>query len=155
MQRPHVLTRDTVNFRSLIILAAIAAAVLCRPASSRAADPPASVSATGHATLKKRPDILRASIMLQSHGKDMAEAVSKLQPLRDQTKAKLVAAGAVEASIQFADPVEGAGAALTPQQRQMQMFQDMQQRGRKPPPPAGNDDLLHGHGRMALRRRFR
>ncbi len=131
-------SRGTHNFCFLIPLAALAAMVIGNPPAARAANAPASVSATGHATLKKRPDILRASIMIQSHGKDMAEAVSKLQPLRDQTKAKLVASGAVEASIQFADPVEGAGGTLTPQQRQMQMFQEMQQRGnRKPPPPQG------------------
>lgn len=137
MKPARIQIRDARPIPLLLAFGAIAAISLRIPGVCRAADQPASVSATGHATLKKRPDILRAAIVLQSHGKDVAEAISKLHQLRDQTKTKLTTAGAAEASIQFSDPENGAGGAMTPQQRQMQMMQDMQRGNRKPAAPQG------------------
>ncbi len=91
------------------------------------------VSATGQATLKAKPEILRARILLNATGADTKQALDALNKRREAVTAKLVEAGAVKDSLNASEPVVGAGGPLTQQQRQMQMMMRMQQGGNKAP----------------------
>jgi uncharacterized protein YggE len=84
------------------------------------------VTAVGHATLKTRPDVMRAKLLLTADGKDVREAVAALAKRRDDVKQKLITAGATEPSVSFSDTALGNGATSAQQQRMAQIMMAVQ-----------------------------
>ncbi len=109
-----------------VFTGALLATMLCTAVSMGADEP--TVVATGHATLKQRPEILRLMVLVTSQGDDPQGAMKALSQRRDQLKKEMVSLGADESSISFSEPTSAEQ--LTPQQRQMQMVLAAQ--GHKP-----------------------
>src|SRR3982751_250403 len=86
------------------------------------------VSATGTSAITAVPEILRVSVLLKSDGKDVKEALAKLNTEKQSAREKLFKFNPLADSLRFSDPTLG-DKPLTPQQRQMQMYMKMQNRG--------------------------
>jgi uncharacterized protein YggE len=86
------------------------------------------VSAPGTATITAVPEILRVSVLLKADGKDVKEALAKLNTQKQSAREKLAKFNLPAHAVRFSDPTMG-DKPLTPQQRQMQMYMRAQNRG--------------------------
>jgi hypothetical protein len=68
------------------------------------AGPEGAITATGTATLERRPDLVRMQVDLSADGKDAKEALANLRAQEKSAREKLAKIGAAEASIKLEDP---------------------------------------------------
>lgn len=92
------------------------------------------VSGAGTVLIDKPPTSLRLSIELLARGKDLPDALAKLKDRKEAARLQLAELGAIERSIQIAEPKLSTG--KTPQQEQMQrmIVQRLRSRGKKGAP---------------------
>jgi uncharacterized protein YggE len=107
--------------------------ILLLGAMARAQDTAPSVTVSGTAAAPVAPELLRLTLLISAQGSDIRDAIAKLKQERDDVKGKLLSAGAIETSLKFTDPAEGAQGNLTPQQQAMQRLLAMQRNGGKAP----------------------
>jgi hypothetical protein len=90
------------------------------------------VSATGTATLKRKPTVLRMYLELVAKGSSLDEALKKMTQRRESARTQLETLKADKESINFGDP--GLSGAKSPRQRQIEamVMARMQSRGKKP-----------------------
>lgn len=93
---------------------------------------PGLVTGVGTATLKRLPDVLRVQVQIGGEGKTLKDALAKLAARREACRKKLLALGAVEASIAFED-AKPDGAADPRVQAAMMMRARMNRGGARPP----------------------
>ena len=94
------------------------------------------VSAVGSSTLTAVPEILRISVLLKADGKNVKEALAKLNTEKQSAREKLGKFNLPADAVHFSDPTMG-DKPLTPQQRQMQMYMRAQNRGGAKKPTTG------------------
>ncbi|HEV3257073.1 MAG TPA: SIMPL domain-containing protein [Gemmataceae bacterium] len=111
---------------SLVILASVAAV----PAPALGDNPPeGTVTGQGVVELKRRPEWLRIEVDVVAKGKDLKEALAKLNERRKAAQARLEKLGAVKSSIEWGEP------ALSPEktdrQRRLEMMVSSRLRSRQ------------------------
>ena len=101
--------------------------IMATTASAVAAPPPdGTITATGMAVVKHKPDILRMSIGLTGQGKTMQEALANLKKRVTDAEAKLLDLGANKDSIVRGDPQVPV---VSDRQRQMEEMMRPAKRG--------------------------
>src|SRR2546422_6050704 len=103
------------NRQSALLGFALALASLA-PAALAQQGTEGTVAGTGMVSIKRQADVLRMEVILTAEGKDAAEAVAKLGDLQAAAKAKLLALGAAEGSVDV-----GTARAQMSNDRQQQM----------------------------------
>jgi hypothetical protein len=111
---------------------AIGGLLACTAFAQNQPSPSPCISASGVATLKKDPQLVRLQMDLVAQGKDLKEALAKLKERREAATKKLSELGAKADSIRFED--FHAVPAQTDQQQRMRMQRMVQarMRGEKP-----------------------
>lgn len=90
--------------------------------------PDGSVTATGLATVKHKPEVLRVQVQLSGEGKTLKDALAQLKKRQESASKKLAGLGAVASSIAFEEP-QAAGAGGDSRQRQMEQMMRARMRG--------------------------
>ena len=90
------------------------------------------ISATGTATVKRKPTVLRMYLELAAKGSNLDEALKKMKDRRESARAQLETLKADKDAITFGDP--SLSSAASPRQRQIEvmLMARMQSRGKKP-----------------------
>ncbi|MGE0608409.1 MAG: SIMPL domain-containing protein [Pirellulales bacterium] len=94
-----------------------------------------SVTASGTARLERAPDFLRMHVRISANGKNVREALEKLQARRESVRDKLKDLAVEEDSIEFSEP--SINATMSDRQRQMEAL--MRQRSGKTKKKPGDD----------------
>src|SRR3954471_21893642 len=83
------------------------------------------VTSSGTSTITAAPEILRMTVLLKAEGKDVKEALGKLNAEKQSARDKLAKLSVSAEAIKFTDAAMGEKP-LTPQQQQMRMVMAMQ-----------------------------
>jgi uncharacterized protein YggE len=119
----------TKPFLCLLIATFMVATFLAAAPSSRAQEAGATIAASGSATLKQPPTLLRLTIGLSGKGKTLKDAIAALEDRRTAAQTQLKTLGADQQSIHFTDTTIGAEGS---QREQLQQAMFAMRRGGRP-----------------------